>query len=230
MRFALILSLGLLSTGALAASPVTLTEPLPRAGDRWQAKAHEIFQHAIEIPTVEGRGKVPELAQYLADQYKAAGWAESDIHVLPYEGNPGNQTAALVVRWPAAKPSGKKPILLMAHMDVVEAKPEDWSTDPFRFLEKDGYYYGRGTSDIKEGVTAVTVALLRLRASGFKPTRDIVVLFTGDEETSGKGAQLGATEWKKWPEADSALNSHGGGAGFGADARPLAFALQTVEK
>ncbi|MFL6843626.1 MAG: M20/M25/M40 family metallo-hydrolase [Allosphingosinicella sp.] len=230
MRFAAAFALGLLSTGALAASPVTLTEPLPKAGDRWQAKAHEIFQHAIEIPTVEGRGKVPELAQYLADQYKAAGWAESDIHVLPYEGNPGNQTAALVVRWPAAKPSGKKPILLMAHMDVVEAKPEDWSMDPFTFVEKDGYYYGRGTSDIKEGVTAVTVALLRLKAEGFKPTRDIVVLFTGDEETSGKGADLGATEWRKWTDSEFALNSDGGGGGFSADGRPLGFALQTAEK
>jgi acetylornithine deacetylase/succinyl-diaminopimelate desuccinylase-like protein len=230
MRFALILALGLLSTAASAASPVALTEPLPKAGDRWQAKAHEIFQHAIEIPTVEGRGKVPELAQYLADQYKAAGWAESDIHVLPYEGNPGNQTAALVVRWPAAKPSGKKPILLMAHMDVVEAKPEDWSLDPFTFAEKDGYYYGRGTSDIKEGITAVTVALLRLKSEGFKPTRDIVVLFTGDEETSGRGAELGATEWKKWTDAEFALNSDGGGGGFAGDGRPLGFSLQTAEK
>ena len=123
MRLAFVLALGLLSTAAGAASPVTLTTPLPAPGDRWQAKAHEIYQHAIETPTVEGRGQVPALAQWLAGQYRAGGWAESDIHVLPYEGNPGNQTAALIVRWPAAHPSGKKPILLMAHMDVVEAKP-----------------------------------------------------------------------------------------------------------
>jgi acetylornithine deacetylase/succinyl-diaminopimelate desuccinylase-like protein len=221
MRLALAAALGLLSTSALAADP---------PADPWKAKGREIYRHAIEIPTVEGRGRVPELAQYLADQYKAAGWAESDIHVLPYEGNPGNQTAALVVRWPAAKPSGKKPILLMAHMDVVEAKPEDWSMDPFKFVEKDGYFYGRGTSDIKEGVTAVTTALLRLRASGFKPTRDIVVLFTGDEETSGRGADLGATEWRKWTDAEFALNSDGGGGGVDKDGRWLGFALQTAEK
>jgi acetylornithine deacetylase/succinyl-diaminopimelate desuccinylase-like protein len=230
MRLALLLALGLASTAAVAASPVPLTTPLPAPGDRWQAKAHEIYQHAIEIPTVEGRGQVPALAQWLADQYRAGGWPESDIHVLPYEGNPGNRTAALVVRWPAAKPSGKKPILLMAHLDVVEAKPEDWSVDPFKLIEKDGYYYGRGTSDIKEGVTAVTTALLKLRASGFRPTRDIVVLFTGDEETSGKGAVLGATEWRKWTDADFALNSDGGGGGFTPDGRPLGFTLQTAEK
>src|SRR3954469_17762034 len=232
MRLALALALGLLSTAAAAASPVTLTTPLPAPGDKWQAKAHEIYQHAIEVPTVEGRGRVPELAQWLADPYKAGGWADADIHVLPYDGKPGTPTAALIVRWPAAKPSGKKPILLMAHMDVVEAKAEDWSPglDPFKFVEKDGYFYGRGTSDIKEGVTAVTTALLKLRASGFKPTRDIVVLFTGDEETSGKGAELGATEWKKWTDADFALNSDGGGGGFAADGRPLGFTLQTAEK
>jgi acetylornithine deacetylase/succinyl-diaminopimelate desuccinylase-like protein len=222
MRLAFAVGLGLLSTAALAQPPA----------DPWRAKALEIYRHAIEVPTVEGRGRVPELAQWLADQYKAAGWADSDIHVLPYDGNAGNHTAALIVRWPAAKPSGKKPILLMAHMDVVEARPEDWSPglDPFKFVEKDGYYYGRGTSDIKEGVSAVTTALLKLRASGFKPTRDIVVLFTGDEETSGNGARLGATEWRKWTDADFALNSDGGGGGFARDGRPLGFTLQTAEK
>jgi acetylornithine deacetylase/succinyl-diaminopimelate desuccinylase-like protein len=221
MRLAFALALGLLSTSALAADP---------APDKWDARAREIFQHAIEIPTVQGRGKVPELAQYLADQYKAAGWAESDIHVLPYDATPENHTAALVVRWPAAKPSGKKPILLMAHMDVVEAKREDWSIEPFALTEKEGYFYGRGTSDIKQGITAVTTALLRLRAEGFKPTRDIVVLFTGDEETTGQGAQLGATEWRKWTDAEFALNSDGGGGGFARDGRPLGFSLQTAEK
>jgi len=222
MRLAIALGLGLLSTAAFAQPPA----------DPWKAKALEIYRHAIEVPTVEGRGRVPELAQWLADQYKAGGWADSDIHVLPYDGNPGNHTAALIVRWPAAKPSGKKPILLMAHMDVVEARPEDWSPglDPFKFVEKEGYYYGRGTSDIKEGVAAVTTALLKLRASGFKPSRDIIVLFTGDEETSGNGARLAATDWRKWTDADFALNSDGGGGGFARDGRPLGFTLQTAEK
>lgn len=220
MRLAFALALGLLSSTALAADP---------APDQWDAKAREIFARTIEIPTVQGRGKVPELAQYLADQYKAAGWAESDIHVLPYEGAPGDSTAALVVRWPAAKPS-KKPILLLAHMDVVEAKRGDWSLEPFTLTEKDDYFYGRGTSDIKQGITAVTTALLRLKAEGFRPKRDIVVLFTGDEETQGNGAVLGATEWRQWTDAEFALNSDGGGGGFAKDGRPLGFSLQTAEK
>jgi acetylornithine deacetylase/succinyl-diaminopimelate desuccinylase-like protein len=220
MRLVLAAAMGLMSTAAWAAT----------APDQWHAKARDMYQHAIEIPTVVGRGKVPELAQYLADQYKAAGWAESDIHILPYEGIPGDKTAALIVRWPAAGTPKQKPILLMAHMDVVEAKPEDWSMDPFKFVEKDGYFYGRGTSDIKQGVTAVTTALLRLKAEGFKPKRDIVVLFTGDEETGGNGAQLAATEWRKWTDAEFGLNSDGGGGGFAPDGRPLGFTLQAAEK
>ena len=83
----------------------------------------------------------------------------------------------------------------MAHMDVVEARREDWSRDPFKLGEEDGYFYGRGTLDDKQGVVAITTALLRLRAEGFQPSRDIIVLFTGDEETSGNGAELAANQW-----------------------------------
>ena len=221
MRLAFALALGLLSSTALAADP----EP-----DKWDLKAREILARSVAIPTAVGQGKVPELAQYLAEQYKAGGWAEGDIHVVPYEGAPGDRTAAFIARWPAAKPSGKKPILVMAHMDVVPANREDWSLDPYVLTEKDGYFYGRGTSDIKQGITAVTTALLRLRAEGFKPTRDIVVFFTGDEETQGNGARLGATEWRKWTEAEFALNSDGGGGGFAKDGRALGFSMQTAEK
>ncbi|HEX8622111.1 MAG TPA: M20/M25/M40 family metallo-hydrolase [Allosphingosinicella sp.] len=220
MRLAFTLAVALLSSTAVAAEPA----------DKWDSKAREIFARSVAIPTAMGQGKVPELAQYLAEQYRAGGWSEGDIHVVPYEGAPGDKTAAFIARWPAAKPSGKKPILVMAHMDVVPANRDDWSLDPYVLTEKDGYFYGRGTSDIKQGITAVTTALLRLRVEGFKPKRDIVVLFTGDEETQGNGARLGATEWRKWTEAEFALNSDGGGGGFAKDGRPLGFSLQTAEK
>jgi acetylornithine deacetylase/succinyl-diaminopimelate desuccinylase-like protein len=221
MRLALALALGLLSTTAFAADP---------APDRWHAKARELLARSVEFKTVAGAGQVPAQAQYLADQFKAAGWADADIHVIPYEATQTNQTAALVVRWPAARKTAKKPILLMAHMDVVPALREDWSVEPFTLTEQDGYLYGRGTSDNKLGVVAVTTALLRLKAQGFKPSRDIVVLFTGDEETTGVGARLGATEWRKWTDAEYALNSDGGGGGFGKDGRSLGFTMQTAEK
>lgn len=221
MRLAFALAFSLLPAAGLAAEP---------APDKWDAKARELLARSIEFKTVAGAGEMPAQARYLADQFKAAGWAESDIHVVPYEATPQNPTAALVVRWPAARPSGKKPILLMAHLDVVPALREDWSVEPFRLTERDGYFYGRGTSDNKLGAVAITTALLRLRAEGFRPTRDLVLLFTGDEETTGRGAELGATEWRKWTDAEFALNSDGGGGGFSSDGRPLGFSMQTAEK
>jgi acetylornithine deacetylase/succinyl-diaminopimelate desuccinylase-like protein len=215
-----------LLTLALSAASLSATA----ADNPWHAKARELLEHAISVPTVAGRGKVPALAQSLADRYRAAGWAEGDIHVLPYDATPADHTAALIVRWPAAGRAKARPIMLMAHMDVVEAKPEDWSMDPFALIEKDGYLYGRGTSDIKQGIVAVTTALLQLKAQGFKPKRDIVVFFTGDEETRGQGALLGATEWKNLLNVEYGLNADGGGGGFAPDGRPIGFAFQTAEK
>jgi acetylornithine deacetylase/succinyl-diaminopimelate desuccinylase-like protein len=121
-------------------------------------------------------------------------------------------------------------MLIIAHMDVVEALKSDWSTDPFKLVEKDGYFYGRGSGDDKGGLVPVTVALMKLRAEGFKPDRDIVILFTGDEETQGRGAELGATDWRKWTEAEFVLNADAGGGGFERDGTPLGFGLQTSEK
>jgi acetylornithine deacetylase/succinyl-diaminopimelate desuccinylase-like protein len=211
-------------TALLLATPALATP----ASNQWHAKARDLLKHAIEVPTVKGRGHVPELARWFGDEFKAAGWADSDIKVVPYDGSPGDQTAALVVRWPG---SGKaKPIMLMAHLDVVEAKRDDWTTDPFAFVEKDGYYYGRGTTDIKQGAVAVTTALLELKAKGFKPNRDIIVLFTGDEETAGNGAQLAATQWADFKGVEFGLNADGGGGGFRPDGTALGFSIDTAEK
>jgi len=194
--------------------------------DPWHAKARAILAHAVDVPTVAGRGRVPELAAWLADQYRAAGIPAADIQVLPY-----NETAALVVRWRASGKPTAKPIMVMAHMDVVEARREDWSaTDPFVFTEKDGYYYGRGTSDIKNGIAATTAAILKLKAGGFKPARDIIVFYTGDEETAGVGAQLGATKWHDLLDVEYGLNADGGRGGFAPDGRALGFTLQAAEK
>lgn len=194
--------------------------------DQWHAKARALLEHSVNVPTVAGRGRVPELAAYLADQYRAAGIPDADIKIMPYE-----KTAALIVRWRAPGKPTAKPIMVMAHMDVVEARREDWSaTDPFVFTEKDGYYYGRGTSDIKQGIAATTAAILKLKASGFKPKRDIIVFYTGDEETDGVGAELGATKWHDLLDVEYGLNADGGGGGFAPDGRPLGFSLQSAEK
>src|SRR5690349_235486 len=214
MRFSLALQSPVTATAALAQeNPQPVTSPPPatlqgakKLPPKWETTAREIYKTAVETPTVAGRHNVPKLANYLADKLKAAGWAASDVHVLPYASLNDPQTAALIARWPSAHPT-KKPILILAHMDVVEALASDWTTDPFKLVEKDGYFYGRGSGDDKGGLVPVTVALLKLRAEGFKPDRDIVILFTGDEETEGKGAELGATEWRKLTDAEFALNA-----------------------
>ena len=196
----------------------------------WHARTREIFRTAVETPTVQGRGQVPVLASYLGDQFREAGWAADDVRVIPYAGEDGDKTAALIARWPASKPSGTKPILILAHLDVVEAKRSDWERDPFTLVEEDGYFYGRGTSDDKQGAVAVTSALLQLKAAGFEPLRDIVILFTGDEEVGGAGAALGAGEWLKWTDAEYALNADAGGGAFDREGRALGFGIQTAEK
>jgi acetylornithine deacetylase/succinyl-diaminopimelate desuccinylase-like protein len=121
-------------------------------------------------------------------------------------------------------------MLIMAHMDVVEARREDWSQDPFELTENGGHFYGRGTLDDKQGVVAVTAALLRLRAEGFRPNRDIVVLFTGDEETGGRGAERAAGEWIDTSTLDFALNADAGGGAFLENGTLLGFGIQTAEK
>lgn len=198
--------------------------------DPWPARARAMLAKAIAIPTVAGREKVPELATYLAGELKQAGWAESDLHIIPYVGAKDDRTAALIARWPATGTARAKPILLMGHIDVVEAKREDWSIDPFTLFEKDGYLYGRGVWDVKGPSIAMLAALMKLRAAGFKPNRDIVVLLTGDEESEEKGAALAATDWRKWTDAEFALNADAGGGTFAADGRSLGFGLQTAEK
>src|SRR5205085_7715531 len=102
--------------------------------DRWHARAREIYEHAISIATVQGRGQVPALAQYLQEQFRAGGLDGVTIH--PYDVvRPDDHTAALILRWPAARPSNRKAMLIMAHMDVVEARRADWSRDPFQLGE-----------------------------------------------------------------------------------------------
>jgi acetylornithine deacetylase/succinyl-diaminopimelate desuccinylase-like protein len=196
----------------------------------WNACGRAMLAHAIELPTVEGRGQLPALQAYFADQFGKAGWAESDIRILPYKGSATNDTAALIVRWPAAGRPAAKPILLLGHMDVVEAKREDWSLDPFKLIERDGYFYGRGTRDMKGPGVAMVTALLQLKAKGFKPKRDLILFFTGDEEMDEEGARLGATDWRKWTDAEFGLNADAGGGTFAAGMRPLGFTLQSAEK
>jgi acetylornithine deacetylase/succinyl-diaminopimelate desuccinylase-like protein len=197
-----------------------------RADADWHSNGREIMSDIIAIPSVSDRSaEIKRITAYLKTRYEKAGF--NDIVVKDY--NQGG-AQALIVRWKAGGKPKKKPILLLGHMDVVEALPADWSRDPFKLTEEGGYLYGRGAIDMKNGITAITNALIWLKAEGFQPKRDIVVLFTGDEETGGEGARLAATEWRKLIDADFALNADAGGGAFLADGTLVGFGLQTSEK
>jgi acetylornithine deacetylase/succinyl-diaminopimelate desuccinylase-like protein len=189
-----------------------------------ETRAREIYSKLISYKTSIGLGQVPAMANYLVGQFRAAGFPEADIHVLPV-----GETASLVVRY-RGDGSGGKPILLMAHMDVVTAKAEDWKRDPFKLIEENGYFYGRGTSDVKDGVATLTATFLRLKAEGFVPTRDLVIVFTGDEETEMATTQDLAGKQRALIDAEFALNSDGGGGTLDEAGKPQSYGVQTAEK
>ena len=209
---------------AVSALSLTTAAGASTPTDPWQAKGRALLESAINIPSVTTRPEeVKKLVTFLKAEFEKGGF--SDIIVKDYDGTQG-----LILRWKAEGKPTKKPMLLIGHMDVVDAKPEDWSRDPFKMIEEDGYFYGRGTTDMKNGIVAITHALLRLKAEGFKPKRDIIVFFSGDEETVGSGARLASTTWRKLVDADFALNADDGGGAFTKDGASLGFAIQTSEK
>jgi acetylornithine deacetylase/succinyl-diaminopimelate desuccinylase-like protein len=225
-RLAALLAATALILGSAHAAPLKRTSPLEPT---WSEKARSFLKDAIEIPSVSHRGETPRMAALAAAKLRAAGFPADSIEILPYEGLPGDKTAALIFRWKADKPA-KKPILVLGHIDVVEAKREDWKQDPFKFIEKDGYFYGRGTSDMKNGIVAVIVALWKMKAEGFTPRRDLILFLTGDEETMQNGALKGVTDWRARLDAEFALNADGWNGAFDASGRSLGFSLSAAEK
>ena len=168
--------------------------------------ARGLFKQLIEIPTTEsGAGSTPA-AEAMAQRLREGGFAAEDVHVV----GPGGRKQNLVAR---LKGTGRKrPVLLIGHLDVVEALREDWTVDPFVFLEKDGYFYGRGTQDMKDGIAIMMTTLLRYRAEGYRPDRDIILALTADEE----GGTANGVDWllknrRDLVDAEFVLNHDGGG-------------------
>jgi acetylornithine deacetylase/succinyl-diaminopimelate desuccinylase-like protein len=195
------------------------------APDAVRTQAREIFANIVGIESSIGKGKVPLVAKYLAERFKAGGFPADDIHILPL-----GETASLVVRY-RGDGSGGKPIAFIAHMDVVTAKRSDWQRDPYRLTEENGFFYGRGTSDVKQEVALLTETFLRLKAEGFVPKRDLIIAFSGDEETSQATARDLVTAHRQLVDAEFALNGDGGGGVLSeGSAKPLIFYVQGAEK
>jgi acetylornithine deacetylase/succinyl-diaminopimelate desuccinylase-like protein len=186
--------------------------------------ARDIYKQFIEIQSAYTTGSTTPVAEAAAARLKAAGFADADIFLggaIPKKGN-------IVVR---LRGTGiKKPILLLAHTDVVEAKREDWSMDPFQFIEKDGYFYGRGTGDDKAQAAVWIANLIQYKKEGFKPDRDIIVALTADEEGGGPYSGI---EWllknhRDLIDADFALNE--GGRGESLAGKKISNDVQVSEK
>jgi carboxypeptidase PM20D1 len=196
----------------------------------YQRTALEIYRHIISIRSAAGHGNVPEVANYLADRFRDGGFDDADIHVLPQTLSSGEETASLVVRYEGNDSSGREPILLIAHMDVVDALPTDWERDPFTLVEEDGYFFGRGTLDDKFGITTLSTTFLRLKAAGFVPNRDLILGFTGDEESGMETTRALATEYRELTDAEYVLNADGGGGFLDHDGKAIAYLIQAAEK
>ena len=187
------------------------------------ARARDIFKQLIEINTTDSVGNVTSAAEAVASRLKAAGFPASDVQVL----GPDPRKHNVVARYRGS--GARRPLLLLAHLDVVEAKREDWSVDPFTFLEKDGFYYGRGTSDDKAMASILTANLIRLKEEGFKPDRDLILALTADEE----GGKFNGVDWlvknhKNLIDAALALNE--GGSGQMKNGKYLINQVQASEK
>ncbi len=217
---------------AMLAVPATLSgqDASSDYTEGYQQQALGIYETIIGYRSAATHGQVPELAAYLADQFRGGGFPDEDIHVLPFETASGEQTAGLVVRYRGDGSSGERPILLLAHMDVVDALPQDWERDPFTLVEEDGYFFGRGSVDDKFGITMLTTTFLRLKSEGFVPTRDLIIAFTGDEETRMVSARRMVTTHRALTDAEFALNADGGGGSLNDAGEAVSYLIQTSEK
>src|ERR1700726_4712303 len=190
-----------------------------------QQLAFDIYKELVEINTVTATGDTARAAGAMAARLRAAGFADADVQVFSPAPHKGNLVARL-------RGSGaRKPILLVAHLDVVPADRADWSVDPFRLTEKDGYFYARGSGDDKYMAAAFVANLIRYKQEGYKPDRDIIVALETDEEIldrDGLGIQWLLKNHRDLIDAEFALNE-GGGVGL-KDGKPIRNSVQTSEK
>lgn len=201
---------------------LAIAQTMPPDADRQLARS--IYKEFVEIQSGFSTGSTTPVAEAAARRLKTAGFPDSDIFI----GGAIPKKANLVARYHGT--GAKKPILLLAHTDVVEAKREDWSMDPFQFIEKDGFFYGRGTGDDKAQAAVWIANLIRYKREGFKPARDIIVALTADEEGGGpyNGVDWLLAHHRNLIDAEFALNE--GGWGEESGGKKIANDLQISEK
>ncbi|MBS0364250.1 MAG: M20/M25/M40 family metallo-hydrolase [Proteobacteria bacterium] len=187
--------------------------------------ARALLQQLIDIDTTDAHGNVTTAAQAMAQRFRAAGFPEQDV-VIAGGANPKKQNVVIRLHGSGAH----KPVLLIGHLDVVDARREDWTSDPFKLIEKDGYFYGRGTQDMKDGDAIMAATLLRMKQEGFRPARDIILALTADEE----GGCCNGVDWllknrHELVDAEFVLN-HDGASVMSEHGVPQVFELGATEK
>src|ERR1700730_6074856 len=210
-----------------AMSGIVLVFPLQGGSQEKTATnqlAHDIFKQLIEINTTDSVGNVTAAAEAMAARLRDAGFANEDVMVA----GPNDRKKNLVARLHGT--GKRKPLLFIGHLDVVEARREDWTTDPFQFVEKDGFFYGRGTQDMKEGDAILVANFIRLKKEGYASDRDLILALTADEE----GGDYNGIDWllkqhRDGIDAEYCINLDGGEFEKPKDQRLLA-AIQASEK
>src|SRR5215469_3015 len=192
--------------------------------DATRQLSRDIFRELIEINTTDSVGNTTRAAEAMAKRLIDAGFPKSDVHVL----GPNDRKGNLVARFRGS--GAKKPILILGHLDVVEARREDWTTDPFKFVEKDGYFYGRGTQDMKVDDAILVTTFIRLKREGYVPDRDLILALTADEE----GGKFNGVDWllknhRNLIDAEFALNNDAGGVTL-RNGKPVNVDVEATEK
>jgi acetylornithine deacetylase/succinyl-diaminopimelate desuccinylase-like protein len=209
---------------AFTAALILVTAPgLLRGQQPDSVLRRDVLRELVEINTSDSAGRTREAADAMARRLVAAGFPAADMQVIGH----APRYQALVARYRGT--GARKPILLMAHLDVVDARKEDWSFDPYQFRELDGWYYGRGSADNKAGAAMLVANFIRLKREGFTPDRDLIIVLSADEETDGNSISWLLTERRPLVDAEFALNTDGGGGEL-IDGRPSTFTVQTAEK
>jgi acetylornithine deacetylase/succinyl-diaminopimelate desuccinylase-like protein len=202
----------------------TARSETPSADAASRSLAHDILKQLIEINTTDSVGSTTNAANAMRKRLIDAGFAAADVKVL----GPNERKGNMVVRYHGKPGSKLKPVLIIAHTDVVEARREDWSTDPFKLVEKDGYYYGRGTEDMKGSDAIVVADFIRMKQEGYLPDRDIILALTADEETgSANGVDWLLKNHRELIDAEYVLNPDGGQV---RTEKPLAVEFEATEK
>ncbi|HEY7879033.1 MAG TPA: M20/M25/M40 family metallo-hydrolase [Gemmatimonadaceae bacterium] len=195
----------------------------------YQSLGRDLLREMVETNTEYSIGSTAKLAELLAARFRAAGFPAADVQVVGPDTGSDAKDKNLVVRYRGH--GTRRPILLIGHLDVVEAKRSDWVLDPFKLTERDGHFYGRGTLDMKNGDASWVAALLRMKQEGVVPPGDIILALTAGEEGGGgyNGIQWLLANDRDAIKAQYALNADAGGGEL-RDGKPIAMDVQAAEK